>query len=74
MIIMGVTFTEDGGVSIDWSDDSEQSPEGGTVHSTYISQWGQQQYPHVGNYADELRQDAEELLGWFQKYQRGIVP
>jgi len=74
MNIMGIRFMDDGAISIEWSDETEQSPEGGTAHSTFISQFGQQQYTHVGTYAEELRQDADELLGWFIKYQRGLMP
>lgn len=74
MNIVGVRFMDDGGISIEWADDSEQFPEGGVAHSTYISQFGQQTYAHVGTYAEELKQDAEELLAWFIKYQRGHVP
>ena len=74
MNIHAVSFDNEGGVTIDWSEDTEQTPEGGVVHSTYISQFGQGQYTHVGTYAEELRQDADELLGWFIKYQRGLVP
>lgn len=74
MNIVGINFMDDGGISIDWSDDAEQSPEGGVMHSTYISQFGRQTYPHVGTYADEVVQDAEELLAWFIKYKRDLVP
>jgi len=74
MNIISIGFLDDGGITIDWSDDTEQSPEGGVVHSTYISQFGRQTYPHVGTYSDELKQDAEELLAWFVKYKKGIVP
>ena len=74
MNIVGIAFLDDGGINIEWSDDLEQSPEGGTAHSTYISMFGRQTYPHVGTYAEELKQDAEELLAWFIKYKKGIVP
>jgi hypothetical protein len=74
MNIIGIRFLDDGGINVEWSDDTEQSPEGGTAHSTYISQYGQQSYPHVETYAGELRQDAQELLAWFNKYKKGIVP
>ena len=74
MNIVSISFMDDGGITIDWADDSEQSPEGGVMHSTHISQFGQQSYPHVGTYSDELRQDAQELLAWFNKYKKGIVP
>ena len=67
MNIVGIAFLDDGGINIEWSDDLEQSPEGGTAHSTYISMFGRQTYPHVGT-------DAEELLAWFIKYKKGIVP
>ena len=74
MNIASISFMDDGGISIEWSDDTEQSPEGGELHSTYISQFGRQSYQHVGTYADELVQDAQELLAWFLKYRRGVVP
>ena len=74
MNIVSIRFGDDGGINIDWADDTEQSPEGGVMHSTYISQFGQQAYPHVGTYSDELKQDAQELLAWFIKYKKGIVP
>ena len=74
MNIVGIRFLYDGGINIEWSDDSEHTPEGGSVHSTYISMFGRQTYQHVVTYAEELKQDAEELLAWFIKYKKGIVP
>ena len=64
---------DDGSIIIDWLDETEQSREGGEAHQTYITQEGQQQYKHVGYYAKELREDVDELIGWFRKYRNGYA-
>lgn len=72
--ILGVRLDdEDGNIMIDWMDESEQSREGGVAYQTYITLEGQQSYGRVGYYAKELREDIDELLGWWRKYRSGYV-
>ena len=65
---------EDGSIQIEWYEESEQKPEGGVVYQTIITREALERYDRVGYYAKELEQDLEELVNWFTKYQKGVVP
>lgn len=70
--VIGIRF-EPEGIVVDWTSDADQRPEGSTFHQTQITSTGEENWEHVRYYAMELRQDAEELVQWFEKYRRGIV-
>jgi hypothetical protein len=73
--VMNIQFDdEDGSIAIQYAHESEQSPEGFLVRQVVISQHGLSQYEHVAYYAKELREDAEELVSWYEKYKKGVVP
>ena len=67
MRVIGVRFEDDGTVVVDWVSEREQSRFGGEGHSTYITTDGQAKNDKLGYYVEELRQDAAELVTWFQR-------
>jgi len=72
VVVLGVTFGEKA-ITIEWTSEEDQRPEGSTYHQTSITQEGEEAWEHVSYYAEELRQDAEELILWFEKYRAGRV-
>lgn len=72
--ILGCQLGEDGSIVIEWLNEQEHTPQGGLMHQTVINMKGQKDWEQVGYYADELRQDLEELVAWFEKYRLGMVP
>jgi hypothetical protein len=72
--ILGCQLHDDGTIVIEWMDEDNHKPESSTIVQTSITMKGQQDWPHVGNYATELRQDLEELIAWVEKYRLGKVP
>lgn len=54
---------------VDWMRESEQSVAGGMAHTTWISAEGQSRDEQVGYYVEELREDAAELVAWWEKSQ-----
>ena len=75
MRILGCRISdEDGSIQVEWYEGSEQKPEGGTFYQTTITREGIDRWEEVGYYAKELMGDLEELVNWFTKYEKGIVP
>ncbi len=62
---------EDKSMVIDWYEEAEQSPQGGTMYQTIITAAAIEDWKHVEYYAGEVYEDLEELVGWFQKYSGG---
>ena len=73
-VIQYVQFYPDGEILLRWTDSDEQGPEGADSHETMIMPDGQERWEQVGYYARELREDTQELLEWWLKYRRGVVP
>ena len=73
-VVQYVEFSPDGSLGIRWVDSDESGPEGADVHETRITQEGREMYDRVGYYAAELLDDTAELLEWWLKYRKGIVP
>lgn len=67
-----VTFTDDT-ITIDWASEDEQTRNYADFHQTTVTREGESQWPQVKYYADELRQDVEELVHWIDKYRRGVA-
>lgn len=65
---------EDGSIQVEWYEESEQKPEGGTVYQTHITREAIDRWEQVGYYAKELTEDLEELVNWFTSHQKGLVP
>lgn len=72
MNVINISF-EDDVVVINWSESREQGRYGGTVHQTYITQEGMNTSSQLQYWANELQDDAMELLSEFQKEQ-GRIP
>ena len=72
--IAAIYFDDEGGVSLEWFDDSERDVFGGHQHSTYISPKAIAEWQHVKYYANELHTDVYELLDFYLKYRSGQVP
>jgi hypothetical protein len=70
LVVLVITFIQEGGVEVEWVDANEHDELGGTVWHSRITKEGQQSDAQVGYYADELRQDAEELLHAWLKTRR----
>lgn len=73
-VIQYAQFFPDGEILLRWTDSAEQGPEGSDSHETMILADGQERWEQVGYYANELREDVNELLEWWLKYRRGVVP
>lgn len=73
MIIQSVQFDDQGGITVAYVHEHEQSREGNAQHVLYINSYGQQQYDRVAYYAQELREDAEEMVAWYEKYKSGTA-
>jgi hypothetical protein len=72
--VLGIRFNnEDGSITVEWYRDSEQKEQGGVFYSTLITTEAMEDWEHVGYYAKEIAQDAEELVDWFNKYREGRV-
>ena len=73
MNILGVRFDDqDGSITVEWYESSEQKREGGVIYQSIINQEAVEGYEHVGYYAAELREDVAELVSWFEKYRTGV--
>lgn len=74
MRVFGCSISdEDGSIRVEWYEESEQKPEGGTFYQTVITREAIDNWEHVGYYAKELIQDLEELVEWTLKYTSGKV-
>jgi len=72
MRVLGVRISdEDGSLLIDWYEESEQKRTGGTTYQTIITREALDEWKHIGYYANELREDLTELVGWYTKYSGG---
>ena len=60
--VLNISFSDEGNISIDWMDTSEQSPAGGTYHQTIVTLAGREVSQDVEYWSKELRQDADEFL------------
>lgn len=66
-VVISVTFNQEGAMEIEWTDAAEHDEMGGTFVRTQITAEAMEAYPRVGYYANELRQDVDELLYAFLK-------
>lgn len=73
-VVQYVQFFPGGEIMLRWSDSTEEGPEGSESHETIITTDGQERWQQVGYYANELKGDTDELLEWWLKYRRGVVP
>jgi len=75
MKVLGCRISdEDGSIQVEWYEETEQRPEGGTFYQTVITAEAMAQWEQVGYYAKELLGDLEELVEWYSKFQKGQVP
>ena len=73
MRVLGCRISDENkSMVIDWYEESEQSPQGGASHSTVITEEALE-WAHVNYYYGEIVSDLEEMVGWFIKYQTGLV-
>jgi hypothetical protein len=73
MRVLGCRISdEDGSITIEWYDDEDQSPEGGLMYQTVLTQEAYANWSHVGYYASEILEDLTELVLWAEKYRKGI--
>lgn len=68
--ILSVQFDDDGGITIVYLYENEQTRDDYQTHTLYVTMHGQTQYERVSYYANELREDAAELIGWWEKERR----
>lgn len=68
--IIGIRFDDEGTVYIEWAYESEQTRQGGTVRTTYITLDGQDKDEQIGYFVKELQEDASELLAAWEESQR----
>jgi len=72
MKVIGCRFDGDD-VIVEWYDEKEQKPQGGVVYQTVITKAAVEDWEHVGYYVNELRDDLDELIGWYEKYRKGLI-
>lgn len=65
--LLSVRFSDDGTITIDWSDETMMKREGGTIHSTYFTTAALETDEQVAYWAKEMFQDIDELLGHARK-------
>lgn len=72
MRVLGCRISdEDKSLVVDWYEENEQGPQGGTTYSTIITADAIEEWGHVGYYREEVVSDLEELVGWWIKYSTG---
>ena len=73
MRVLGCRISDENkSLVIDWYEEKEQGPQGGTSYSTIITEEALE-WAHVAYYYEEIVSDLEEMVGWFVKYKTGIV-
>lgn len=73
MRVLGCRISDDdNSMTIDWYEESEHTIEGGMVYQTIITAEALSSYHHVKYFAEETIDDLTELVGWYEKYRRGL--
>jgi hypothetical protein len=72
MRILSVQFDDEGGIVINYLIPGEQTRYENQTHTLYVTMAGQTQYSQVNYYANELREDAAELVAWWDKEKRDL--
>lgn len=68
--ILSVQFDDEGGITITYLYDNEQTRDEYQTHQLYITMAGQARYERVNYYANELKEDAAEMVAWWQAAKR----
>ena len=72
--VLGCSLGDDGSITVEWMYEHEHTPQTSEIRQTLIAPRAQEDWEHVGYYAQELREDLEELVAWTEKYRLGKVP
>ncbi len=73
MKFLSMELGDDGSLVIQYLVEKDQSEHIGEVRTLYIRPEGLAQWEHAAYYYAELMQDIDEMMGWIDKYQRGVV-
>ena len=70
---MSIELADNGDLAITYMSEADQSETVGEVRTIYVNREKLGEWEHAADYYMEMMQDIDELMGWVDKYRRGVA-